>query len=136
MSDFNLYTLIAVLGVLGMSMRDIGSRLTRKSISTILLSFYSSLLVTFTGVGMLYGTDGLQWPDSRTWLYLFGMIVLEGVGLVLLTKTSIGELSVISLFRYTRIFFASTVGVMILGEPIDIMSYSGGALIVVAGIYI
>ena len=137
MSDFNLYTLIAVLGVLGMSMRDIGSRLTRKSISTILLSFYSSLLVTFTGVGMLYGTDGLQWPDSRTWLYLFGMIVLEGVGLVLLTTaTSIGELSVISLFCYTRIFFASTVGVMILGEPIDIMSYSGGALIVVADIYI
>lgn len=96
-----------MLGILGMSMRDIGSRLTRKSISTILLSFYSSLLVTLTGVGMLYGTDGLQWPDSRTWLYLFGMFVLGGVGLVLLTTTTrIGELSVISPFRYTRIFFA------------------------------
>jgi drug/metabolite transporter (DMT)-like permease len=65
------------------------------------------------------------------------MIVLGGVGLVLLTTaTRIGELSVISPFRYTRIFFASTVGVMILGETIDIMTYSGGALIVVAGIYI
>ncbi len=117
-------------------MRDIGSRITRESISTILLSFYPSLLVTLTGVGMLYGTNGLQWPDSQTWLYLFGMFVLGWVGLVLLTTTtSIGELSVISPFRYTRIFFASTAGVMILGETIDIMTYSGGALIVVVGIY-
>jgi drug/metabolite transporter (DMT)-like permease len=137
MDDFNLYSLIAVFGVLGMSMRDIGSRLTRKSISTILLSFYSSLLVTLTGVGMLYGTEGLLWPNSQTWLYLFGMIVLGGVGLVLLTTaTRIGELSVISPFRYSRIFFASAVGVMILGETIDFMTYFGGALIVVAGIYV
>jgi drug/metabolite transporter (DMT)-like permease len=137
MDDFNLYSLIAVFGVLGMSMRDIGSRLTRKSISTILLSFYSSLLVTLTGVGMLYGTEGLLLPNSQTWLYLFGMIVLGGVGLVLLTTaTRIGELSVISPFRYSRIFFASAVGVMILGETIDFMTYFGGALIVVAGIYV
>ena len=87
MDDFNLYSLIAVFGVLGMSMRDIGSRLTRKSISTILLSFYSSLLVTLTGVGLV----------------------------LLTTATRMGESSVISSFRYTRIFFASTVGVMILG---------------------
>ena len=87
MDDFNFYSLIAVFGVLGMSMRDIGSRLTRKSISTILLSFYSSLLVTLTGVGLV----------------------------LLTTATRMGESSVISSFRYTRIFFASTVGVMILG---------------------
>ena len=65
------------------------------------------------------------------------MIVLGGVGLVLLTTaTRIGELSVISPFCYTRIFFASAVGVMILGETIDFITYFGGALIVVAGIYV
>ena len=80
-------------------MLDIGLRLNRKSISTILLSFYSSLLVTLMRLGMLYGTDGLQCSDTWTWLYLFRMIVLEGVGLVLLiTATCTGELS-ISLFR-------------------------------------
>ena len=65
------------------------------------------------------------------------MIVLGGVGLVLLTTaTRIGELSVISHFRYTRIFFVSAVGVMILGEKIDFITYFGGALIVVVGIYV
>ena len=137
MDDFNLYSLIAVFGVLGMSMRDIGSRLTPKSISTMLLSLYSSLLVTLTRVGMLCGTEWLLWPNSQAWFYLFGMTVLGGVGLVLLTTaTRIGELSVISPFCYTRIFFASAVGVMILGETIDFMTYFGGALIVVAGIYV
>jgi hypothetical protein len=54
------------------------------------------------------------------------MIVLGGVGLVLLTTaTRIGELSVISHFRYTRIFFASAVGVMILVEKIDFITYLG-----------
>ena len=56
------------------------------------------------------------------------MTVLGGVGLVLLTTaTRIGELSVISPFRYTRIFFASAVGVMILGETIDFRTYFWGA---------
>ena len=65
------------------------------------------------------------------------MIVLGGVGLVLLTTaTRIGELSVISPFCYTRIFFVSAVGVMILGEKIDFITYFGGALIVVVGIYV
>ena len=99
MSDSNLCTIIALFGVQGISMLDIGLRLNRKSISTSLLSFYSSLLVTLTKSGMLYGNDGLQWSDRWTQLYLFRMIVLEGVGLVLLIMaTCTGELSVISLF--------------------------------------
>ncbi len=65
------------------------------------------------------------------------MIVLGGVGLLLLTTaTRIGELLVISPSRYTQIFFASAVGVMILGEKIDLITYFGGPLIVVAGIYV
>ena len=96
----NLCTIIALFGVQGIAMLDFGLRLNRKSISTILLSFYSSLLVTLTRSGMLYGNDGLQWSDRWTQLYLFRMIVLEGVGLVLLMMaTCTGELSVISLFR-------------------------------------
>lgn len=137
MDDFNVYTLIAVFGVLGMAMRDIGSRLTRKSISTILLSFYSSVLVAVTGICMLYGTAGLLWPDMVSWFYLIGMVVMGGLGLVLLTTaTRIGELSVISPFRYTRIFFASAVGMFVLGETIEVSTYSGGGLIMVAGIYV
>jgi hypothetical protein len=65
MDDFNFYSLIAVFGVLGMSTRDIGSRLTLKSISTMLLSLYSSPLVTLTRVGMLCGTEWLLWPNSQ-----------------------------------------------------------------------
>jgi len=79
MDDFNVYTLIAVFGVLGMAMRDIGSRLTRKSISTILLSFYSSVLVAVTGICMLYGTAGLLWPDMVTWFYLIGWWLWAGL---------------------------------------------------------
>lgn len=135
--DFNAYTLIALLGVVGMAMRDIGSRLTRKSISTILLSFYSSVMVIFTGAGMLYGTNGLQWPDVATWFYLVAMIVLGGLALVLLTTaTRTGELSVISPFRYTRIFFAAVVGLFVLGEEIQHWTYAGAMLIILAGIYV
>ena len=65
-SDSNLCTIIALFGVQGISMLDFGLWLNRKSISTILLSFYSSLLVTLTRLGMLYGNDGLQWSDRWT----------------------------------------------------------------------
>ena len=65
-SDSNLCKTISLFGVPGISMLEIGLQLNRKFISTILLSFYSSLLVTLSKLGMLYGTDGLQWSDRWT----------------------------------------------------------------------
>ncbi len=47
----------------------------------------------------------------------------------------IGEVSVISPFRYTRIVFALILGITIFGERPDLLTYVGMALIVASGIY-
>ena len=47
---FNIHTLFAVIGVIGMTVRDIGSRLAPKRIKSEFMAFYASMMVIPLGV--------------------------------------------------------------------------------------
>ena len=74
MEGFDQYTLLAFVAVIGLSMRDIGSRLTRRSISSLLLSFYSALTLLVFGVFLLFLSGGAKVPTATTSLYLLGLV--------------------------------------------------------------
>lgn len=53
-----------------------------------------------------------------------------------LTKANrLGEMSVITPFRYSRILFALLLGVLVFGEMPDVITLCGAAVIVGSGIY-
>ena len=137
MGGFDYYTLLTMLAVCGMAMRDIGGRLTRRSISSLLLSFYSAITLLTTGTFLLLLSGGAKMPTQATWFYLLGLVAAASLGLIVATQAvRIGELSVVAPFRYIRIVFAVLLGIFFLDETIDTYTIVGSAITILAGIYI
>lgn len=137
LAGFELYSLFAVIGTIGLSMRDFGSRIAPSHVSTALLSFYAALFLTLAGCIVSAFQQDLLVPDFYSGLFLIGMIAFACLGFILVTNAMrLGELSVIGPFRYTRIVFATAVGAVFLGEPIDPVSLVGAAIIVGAGVFV
>ncbi len=137
MSDFDQYSLLALFAVVGMAMRDVGSRLTRPSISSLMLSFYSSLILILTGLVMLLISGEPGVPDFTVTLYLIGLIVAASLGLMMVTQSvRIAQISVVAPFRYVRLLYGMGLGVLLLGEVVDSYTVVGSLIAILAGIYI
>lgn len=137
MAGFDQYSLLALVAVLGMAMRDIGARLTRPSISSLLLSFYSGLTVLVFGCFLLALSGDAKMPSFNTSLILIGLVATAALGLLMVTLSMrTGEVSVVSPFRYVRLLFAVILGVFILDETIDNYTIVGSLITILAGLYI
>lgn len=135
--SFDQYALLALISVFGMAMRDVGSRLTRRSISSLLLSFYSGLTLLAFGSFLLTLSGGAKVPTPATSLILVGLVAAASLGLLMVTQAiRIGEVSVVSPFRYVRLLFAILLGVFVLNETIDSYTIIGSLITILAGIYI
>ena len=136
-NGFDQYTLLTLLAVVGMSMRDIGGRLTKRSISSLLLSFYSGLVFLGFGTFLLLLSGGAKVPTQTTTFTLIALVAAAALGLMMVTQSvRTGELSVVAPFRYIRIVFAVLLGIFILDEVIDIYTIVGSMITILAGIYI
>jgi drug/metabolite transporter (DMT)-like permease len=63
-------------------------------------------------------------------------MLLGTTGYWALTKASrLGELSVITPFRYSRLVFAMVIGALVFSEKPDVITLSGAALIIGSGLY-
>lgn len=137
-SSFSMLSLLAVLGMLGFAGRDLASRAAPSSLSTCVLGFYGFLSIVLAGV--LYSgweSGPFMWPDSSTLLYLSGAIVAGVIaysGLMKAMRT--GEVSVVTPFRYTRLFFGIAIGIGFFNEQLNWSMLIGCALIVVSGLVI
>jgi drug/metabolite transporter (DMT)-like permease len=134
--NFDVYSLYAVMAVIGMSMRDIGSRLAPKSISAPLLALYGAMTFSIIGLVMML-SGGAQMPSIQATAYLLGLIVFTSGGTYYTTAAMrLGEVSVIAPLRYTRLLFGLLIGVFILHEEVDRTMLLGSVIVVVAGLYV
>ncbi len=137
LDGFDQYSLFALAAVFGMAMRDIGARLARPGISTLLLSFYSALTLLLTGLVMLLLSGGAKTPDLTVSLYLLGLVTAASFGLIAVTQSvRIAEISVVSPFRYVRLLYGMALGILVFGEVIDSYTIIGSLVTIMAGIYI
>ena len=121
----------------GLTVRDIGTKLVSRKVSTLLVSLYGSMIFAISGAILLSITGGAAWPDVTMIVMFLAMIGLGSVGYVCVTKAvRIGEMSVVSPFRYSRLLFSVMAGVLVLGERVDAMMLLGCALTIGAGLYI
>ena len=136
LDSFDVFSLYAVLAVIGMSMRDVGSRLSPVTISAAVLALYGAMTFVLIGLVMMW-FGGTETPSIEAAGYLLGMIVFSSGGSYYATKAMrSGEISVISPLRYTRLLFAMLVGVFILNEEVDNYMLLGSAIVVTAGLYV
>ena len=134
--SFDVFSLYAVLAVIGLSMRDVGSHLSPSSISASMLALYGAMTFVVIGLVMMW-FGGAKMPSLEAAGYLLAMILLASSGSYYTTKAMrLGEISVISPLRYTRLLFGMMVGVFILHEEVDQYMLLGSAIVVMAGLYV
>ena len=76
-------------------------------------------------------------PDIKMTTLFTVMITLGSLGVIFMTEAvRLGDMSVVSPFRYTRLLFSMAAGILILGEQVNAMMLAGSALTILSGLYI
>ncbi|PKP68986.1 MAG: EamA family transporter [Alphaproteobacteria bacterium HGW-Alphaproteobacteria-4] len=136
MEGFRPASLFTVLGMLGFAGRDLATRAAAPVLSNVQLGIYGFFMLIPTGAAMLAVTGGGALPAAPELLGL-GFATLFGVAAYygLTAAMRMGEVSVITPFRYTRLIFALALGVLVFGERPDAPMLIGSAIIIASGLY-
>ncbi len=136
LEGFNANVWFAVMGVIFLSARDLATRPVPKTISTAQLSAYSMAAIVPAGLGVLAFTGGAAWPEPVIWGAMAGAIVMGLVAYFSITQAMrVGEISVVTPFRYTRLIFALLIAVLIFDERPDLWTLVGAGIVIATGLY-
>jgi len=136
-ATFDITTTFVLIAAVGMTLRDITTKLVRENFSTLLLSSYTSILFIISGGVLLIISGGAIVPDIGMIAILAAMITSGSLGFFFTTKAvRLGDVSVVIPFRYTRLLFSVAAGILILGEQVDAVMLFGSALTILSGLYI
>jgi len=126
----------AVLGVAGLATRDLASRKVPKTTSSLQLSAWGFFAVGVSGAVLVAATGEVVMPTGRETLYMTGALAVGVLAYWALTEaTRIGEISVVTPFRYSRLVFSTIVGMLVFSEFPDSYTLAGACIIIATGLY-
>ncbi|WOI55233.1 DMT family transporter [Palleronia sp. LCG004] len=135
-ADFEPAALLAVVGVLGLVMRDLATRVLPDDLPSPQISFWAYCCMPISGLILLpWGGAGVM-PGAAGWT---GIVVAASIGAMgywaITLAMRLGEVAAVIPFRYTRLIFAMALGIAVLGERPDATTLAGAALVVLTGLY-
>ena len=137
LEGFDARSLFAVLGVVGLALRDLATRRVLPGTSSMQLSFLAFVVLVPAGILlMIFAATPAVLPDGLQAIYLAGAVtigVFAYYGIVAAMR--VGEVSFVTPFRYSRMLFALIVGIVVFAESPDRLTLLGAAIIVASGIY-
>jgi drug/metabolite transporter (DMT)-like permease len=136
MQGFNPAALWALLAVAGLALRDLATRRVKPLITSMQLSAWGFLSLIPLALAMLAAAGG---PVPMTAQHAGFLAAALGFGIAsywaITAAMRLGEVSVTTPFRYTRLVFALIIGVTVFGERPDVWTLAGAALIIGSGLY-
>ncbi len=135
-AGFTGWELFAVLGIAGLSGRDLVTRLSPAHIPALAISTWgfavtlpvALILWALAARPSNFGPDAL-WP-------ILGAILVTTTGYFLITTAMrMAPASIVAPFRYTRLVFTTGLGMLVFGDRPDGWTLAGSALILAAGLY-
>jgi drug/metabolite transporter (DMT)-like permease len=133
---FRLESLLVLISVAGIVLRDLASRAIPRSVTTAQVSAWGLFSVTALGLGMILATGEARSVSAPEALILLGAVIFGTAGYWAVTAASrTGEVAVVAPFRYTRLVFSMSLGVVFLAERPDGLTLAGAGLIVASGLY-
>lgn len=137
MQGFDASSLIAVVAVLGLTLRDLSTRWVPAETSSTQLSYLAFLSLVPAGLAMALLSDrGWVAPGMTHGTMVLGSLVLAVGGYYAVTAAMrVGEVSFVTPFRYSRMVFALIAGIVVFGERPGLPMLLGTALIIGSGIY-
>lgn len=133
---FNSLALLAVGAMLALAARDLSTRAAPKTLSNLQLATVGFAAFNVAALCLIPFTGPWKLPTLHQTGLLTLAIVPTIAGYYAITAAMrVGEISVVTPFRYTRLLFGLVLGVTLFGETIDIWMLAGGSLIVGSGVY-
>ncbi len=138
LAGFDPASLIAVVAAIGLAGRDLSSRAAPRSATTAHLGVLGGLALGICGLILAFLSPDPMPPVTAQLATSFIAIVAFATlaFLCITTAMRMGEIPVVSPFRYARLFFGVTLGVVIFGDSIDLRTAVGAGLIAFCGIYL
>ncbi len=135
-ADFDPATLFAVQGVIGLAIRDLATRIVPAEVPTLSIAAWGQLTLMPTGIVLFAISAPPVLPSA--WDVLMLACAL-GTGVLayywITAAMRLGEVAVITPFRYTRLLFALGLGAVIFGEQPDALTLTGAGLVIASGLY-
>ncbi len=137
MSDFEPLSLLALLGVFGLTLRDLATRRVPEHLSTMQLSFLGYAAIIPAGIGLMWATSTpFVMASPQGWAYFSAALIVGFFAYyAIVAAMRVGEVSFVTPFRYTRLIFAMIFGMVVFSERPDALTLVGAAIIVASGIY-
>jgi drug/metabolite transporter (DMT)-like permease len=137
-ADFSLLSLLALIGTLGFVGRDLFSRTAPSSLTKEVLGFYG--FTTMMIAGTCYAVwDGKPFVSLQAQQFLMlAAALLAGVFAytALMTAMRTGSIGAVTPYRYSRLLFGISIGVIVFGEQLDTPMLLGCAIVIGAGLFI
>lgn len=132
---FDRWSMLAVLSMLLIVLRDIATRSFSARVGSSTVAFYAGATVMLSGFAMA-GSEVWRQPSGQEWALLLLSALFLTVGYISAVATMrVGEISFVAPFRYTSLVWAILLGLLVFGEWPDLWTWAGSALVVGAGIY-
>ncbi|NVK31721.1 MAG: DMT family transporter [Gammaproteobacteria bacterium] len=135
-SAFDPISLLAVVGVFGIALRDMISRSVDVNVNSYTVTISMTLFSVPLSLGVMLLLGGWQWPDGNTWLFL---VLAASVGAVanylILSAFRLGETAVVAPFRYSRMVFVLLIGYFVFKEIPSLWMLVGSAVVIGTGWY-
>jgi len=132
---FDAYALFAVLTVLFITARDIGTRHLSEGTPTLWASATSAMVVTI-GAGLIIPLEGWRPMGSTELTLSFGASLFVIMGYVThVGSVRLGEISAVAPFRYTVLIWALLLGIFVFGEMPNALTLLGSVIVTGAGLY-
>lgn len=135
-AEFDAAALLALLGVIGLSARDVATRPIPNKTPSLVLAILGFGATIPAGLILMVFDPRLFVPTSQETLLIIASIFI-GVGAYycIVTAMRLGDVSAVVPFRYSRLVFGVAIGVWYFGETLDKWTLIGSAVVVCSGLY-
>jgi drug/metabolite transporter (DMT)-like permease len=137
-TDFSLLSLLALIGTLGFVGRDLFSRTAPSSLTKEVLGFYGFTTMMIAGACFAVW-DGKPFVSLQAQQFMMlSAALLAGVFAytALMTAMRTGSIGAVTPYRYSRLLFGISIGVIVFGEQLDAPMLLGCAIVIGAGLFI
>lgn len=134
---FDPAALFVVAGVVGLAIRDLATRATSMRITTLQMIFWANALANLGALGVVAidGRPFVAMEFAQIWRIAIAFILGGTSYYGLLIALRLGEASAVVPLRYSRLIFATTLGVTFLGERPEAIVLAGAGLVIGSGLY-
>ena len=134
-SDFNFFTIHALVAVLCLAARDLLTVRLNKNIPSNIVAFYSALMLTLAS--FLLSKDPMYFGELRNSYFILYTAIFVSIGYIAsVAAMRYGDVTFVSPFRYTALLWATIMGFIFFNEIPKLTTLLGGFIIILAGIYI